>query len=126
MISRPGALPAIGIAMLLAVGRPVAAGGPIILGVPDCAAPPALQAIAARLDRSAARIEEGKSLTILAIGSSSTRGNGATSPAMSYPSRLERELRRRFPAVDIKIVNDGIGGRRRRGAGPGRSRRGHL
>jgi len=29
---------------------------------------------------------------------------------MSYPSRLERELRDRFPAIEIRVLNRGIGG----------------
>jgi len=29
---------------------------------------------------------------------------------MSYPSRLERELRDRFPAIGIRVLNRGIGG----------------
>ena len=42
----------------------------------------------------AARINEGGPLTIVAVGSSSTSGIGATSPEFTYPSRLEVELRR--------------------------------
>ena len=49
-------------------------------------------------------------LTIVAIGSSSTQGVGASSPAASYPSRLEAELRKRFPQVDIRVINRGKGG----------------
>ena len=29
---------------------------------------------------------------------------------MSYPSRLEQELRQRFPGVEIRVVNHGVGG----------------
>lgn len=78
--------------------------------VSSCAAPAGLAAIGAALDRSTARIEEGRPLTIVAIGSSSTRGAGATSPAMSYPSRLAVELARRLPAIPVTVVNHGIGG----------------
>ncbi|MGH7064905.1 MAG: SGNH/GDSL hydrolase family protein, partial [Stellaceae bacterium] len=78
--------------------------------VPTCAAPAGLVAISAALDRSAARIEEGRPLNIVAIGSSSTRGAGATSPAMSYPSRLAVELARRLPATRVTVVNHGVGG----------------
>ena len=38
------------------------------------------------------RIAQGKPLKIVAIGSSSTSGAGASSPAATYPSRLEAEL----------------------------------
>ena len=29
---------------------------------------------------------------------------------MSYPSRLEQELADRFPGVDIRVINHGVGG----------------
>jgi acyl-CoA thioesterase-1 len=77
---------------------------------PNCREPPAFTAIDAALDRTAARIAAGKSLTILAIGSSSTLGVGASDPAMSYPSRLEHMLKDAFPTLAIKVVNDGRSG----------------
>ena len=51
-----------------------------------------------------------RQVKIVAIGSSSTRGVGASSSQRSYPSRLEIELRRRYPKVSITIENKGIGG----------------
>jgi acyl-CoA thioesterase I len=77
---------------------------------PSCAAPPVLSAIDAALDRTASRIEARRPVTIVAMGSSSTQGVGASSPAMSYPSRLEQELADRFPGVDIRVINHGVGG----------------
>ena len=44
------------------------------------------------------------------MGSSSTLGVGASTPAFSYPSRLEQELRHRFPGLDIRVINHGVGG----------------
>jgi lysophospholipase L1-like esterase len=79
-------------------------------GTPSCATPPVLSAIDATLDRTASRIEARRRLTIVAMGSSSTQGVGASSPAMSYPSRLEQELADRFPGVDIRVINHGVGG----------------
>jgi len=58
----------------------------------------------------AARIAHGGPLNIVAVGSSSTLGIGASSPDMAYPSRLEAELRERFPHLDIHVVNRGKGG----------------
>src|ERR1700730_14060681 len=81
-----------------------------VVSAPNCVAPPALSVIDAALDRSAARIDRGQPLTIVAMGSSSTKGTGASSPAMSYPSRLEAELRDRFPKVEIRVLNRGLGG----------------
>ena len=80
------------------------------LGTPSCATPPALSAIDAGLGRTASRIEARRPVTIVAMGSSSTQGVGASSPAMSYPSRLEQELADRFPGVDIRVINHGVGG----------------
>ena len=77
---------------------------------PNCATPPALSAIDVALERTGSRIRAGKSVTIVAIGSSSTRGVGATAPTMSYPSRLEEELRGRYPDAGIKVINHGVGG----------------
>src|SRR5882762_249134 len=80
------------------------------VGAASCAAPLAVAAIDAALDRSAARIDREQPLTIVAMGSSSTKGAGASSPAMSYPSRLEAELRDRFPHIEIRVLNRGLGG----------------
>lgn len=76
----------------------------------DCTAPAALSVIGARLDRSATLVAEGKGVAIVAIGSSSTLGVGASSPLLSYPSRLERDLRAAFPATTITVSNRGRGG----------------
>jgi hypothetical protein len=62
------------------------------------------------LKRTAQRIAGGLPLTIVAVGSSSTSGAGASSPANNYPSRLEVELREHFPRVPITVHNRGVGG----------------
>jgi acyl-CoA thioesterase-1 len=49
-------------------------------------------------------------ITIVAIGSSSTAGAGASSPAANYPSRLAVELKRLFPTHSITVLNRGVGG----------------
>lgn len=89
----------------LVVLLPIAAAGAEL-----CDGPPAGLPIVAPLERLAARIDQGGPLTIVAIGSSSTVGTGATAPDRSYPSRLEAELRQRFPALDVSVVNRGKGG----------------
>jgi acyl-CoA thioesterase-1 len=75
-----------------------------------CAAPLGWTSIIPPLERFAARINEGGPLTIVAVGSSSTAGTGASNPDMAYPNRLEAELRQRFPKVDIRVLNRGKGG----------------
>ena len=96
--------------LVLAGSNQAQADPPTDLGSPSCATRTALSAIAAPLDHTASRIAAGKPLTIVAMGSSSTLGVGTTAPAMSYPSRLEEELRDRFPDTEIKVINHGVGG----------------
>jgi acyl-CoA thioesterase-1 len=77
---------------------------------PACATPPALLSLKPALTYIAAKLAKHEKLTILAMGSSSTEGVGASSPAATYPSRLEAELRKRFPHFDIRVINRGKGG----------------
>jgi lysophospholipase L1-like esterase len=97
----------------------VAALLPVVLGAvgaraetaaPSCSAPGALTRLDRAIARTAARLAEGRSLKIVALGSSSTFGVGASSPAHSYPSRLEAELREQFPDMQITVLNRGVGG----------------
>ena len=75
-----------------------------------CDAPAELVRLDHPLRRAGQRLAAGLPLTIVAIGSSSTQGAGASSPAMNYPSRLAVELKALWPRADIKIVNRGVGG----------------
>lgn len=56
------------------------------------------------------RLAEGKQLTIVALGASSTEGVGASARANAYPERLEAELHALFPNIAITVHNKGIGG----------------
>lgn len=49
-------------------------------------------------------------MRIIALGSSSTQGVGASSPKACYPVKLQAELRQRFPNNTITVDNLGIGG----------------
>ena len=83
------------------------------LGVAEpesCAAPGALIRIEPRLDSAARKLATEHKLIIVAVGSSSTQGAGASNPALSYPSRLEAELKARFPQAEFRVVNRGRGG----------------
>jgi lysophospholipase L1-like esterase len=65
----------------------------------------------AALPRLAARFRKSQGLMIIAFGSSSTQGVGASSPAHAYPALLEDDLRRMLgPGATIKVVNRGVGG----------------
>jgi lysophospholipase L1-like esterase len=75
-----------------------------------CAAPPGIDALEHPPVHIRERISKGMPLKIVAIGSSSTFGSGASSPAASYPSRLEMELKAKLPGVPVTVLNKGIGG----------------
>ncbi len=77
---------------------------------PTCNAAPELARLTQPLQHVARRLAGGGPLVIVAIGSSSTYGAGASSPAASYPSRLAAELKQRFPSRDITVLNRGING----------------
>jgi acyl-CoA thioesterase I len=62
------------------------------------------------LAHTARVLASGKPLKIVALGSSSTYGAGASTSAASYPSRLAEELARRFPGHEIAILNRGVNG----------------
>jgi len=62
------------------------------------------------LTRVARHLESDRAIKIVAIGSSSTAGAGASSPEASYPNRLEAELSQHFLWQDITVLNRGING----------------
>jgi lysophospholipase L1-like esterase len=62
------------------------------------------------LPRTARLLVSGLPIKIVALGSSSTYGTGASTPAASYPSRLAEELLRRFPGHKFTVLNRGVGG----------------
>jgi lysophospholipase L1-like esterase len=49
-------------------------------------------------------------LKVVALGSSSTAGSGASGVSATYPSRLDSELDNRFPGRDAQVFNFGKGG----------------
>ncbi len=75
-----------------------------------CVAPDEIYRLDRPLMRMAHRIAAGMPVTIVAIGSSSTEGAGASTPANSYPSRLAVELRHMLPRARITVINRGVGG----------------
>jgi acyl-CoA thioesterase-1 len=104
-------------AALLVIG--IAAAVPILMApagrgaratIDRCGAPSEITALGAPLPRTAARLAAGAPLTIVALGSSSTEGVGATRPDLNYPSRLAVLLQARFPGNTIRVVNHGVAG----------------
>lgn len=76
---------------------------------PACSVPGELTQLSA-LPRVARRLVAGQPIKIVAIGSSSTAGAGATSPAASYPERLSVELAALFPHAKVSVINRGANG----------------
>jgi lysophospholipase L1-like esterase len=79
-------------------------------GVDRCSAPEDITTLTTPLPHTEKRLSEGKELTIVALGSSSTYGTGATKPENSYPNRLAALLQARFPEAQIRVINRGVGG----------------
>jgi acyl-CoA thioesterase I len=75
-----------------------------------CTAPREITRFTVRLPNTARAIRSGKALVIVAIGSSSTRGVGASDPAHTYPALLDEELRRRWPQLEVTVINKGVSG----------------
>ena len=84
-----------------------AAISPTVLG---CTAPRELTRFGVGLPNTTRAIRSGKALVIVAIGSSSTRGVGASDPAHTYPALLNEDLQRRWPHLVVTVVNKGISG----------------
>jgi lysophospholipase L1-like esterase len=97
-------------AMKQDVMKPAAAPPPAPIATIACSAPAEFSRFDRPLLRTMRQLASGEPLTIVAIGSSSTAGAGASSPDASYPSRLAVELRQRFPGHQITVLNRGING----------------
>jgi acyl-CoA thioesterase-1 len=77
---------------------------------PTCDAPIDLVRLVHPLSRVAHKLTNGQPITIVAIGSSSTAGAGASSPTANYPNRLAAELKQHFPNRSITVLNRGVNG----------------
>src|SRR5262245_28554333 len=75
-----------------------------------CTAPTDVMRLTRPLAHTAERLAKHEPLTIVAVGSSSTFGAGASSSAASYPSRLQIELKILFPKDKITVINRGVNG----------------
>jgi acyl-CoA thioesterase I len=78
--------------------------------VSSCTVPQEMTHFSVGLPNTAGAIGSGKALVIVAIGSSSTRGVGASNPARTYPALLTEDLRRRWPQLAVTVVNKGVSG----------------
>jgi acyl-CoA thioesterase-1 len=92
--------------LLVILGLPARAETPAL----TCDTPPDLIRLSNPLSHLGQKLAAGDPITIVAIGSSSTAGAGASSPANNYPSRLAIELKQHFPSASITVLNRGGGG----------------
>ena len=77
---------------------------------PRCVVPPDFARFDLPLRRTTRQLAAGKPIKIVAIGSSSTYGAGASQPYNSYPSRLAAELAQEFVDHDFTVLNRGVNG----------------
>jgi len=77
---------------------------------PPCDVPAVDIAAPAPLPNLAELLKSRKVVKILAIGSSSTLGIGATSGIQSYPAQLSLILEAALKGVDVEILNRGVAG----------------
>jgi len=90
----------------------VALAGLLTMSVvlPARASCPELPTSPLALPVSRAAIAAGRPLTVLAFGSSSTEGAGASEQSRTYPARLEAWLQAALPGVALRVLNRGRGG----------------
>jgi len=78
---------------------------------PDaCWTPATFLGLGAPLPHTIARLRSGSPLKIVALGSSSTAGAGASDSAHNYPNQLAGALQRRFPKSRVSVLNKGVNG----------------
>jgi acyl-CoA thioesterase-1 len=76
----------------------------------------AAPALGQRLPRLGRALRETHTAKVLAIGSSSTAGVGASSPSRTYTARLEVDLEQALAGTDFDVVSHGLGGEVAQGA----------
>jgi lysophospholipase L1-like esterase len=101
---------AVAAALVLAAAAPAVAR-PVPLQTAPAACPVTAAHLTANggLDRSRAAAAAGR-LTILAMGSSSIEGVGASRRELGFVPLLEAGLEARLPGVEVTVINKGIGG----------------
>ncbi len=100
----------VGLALGLVFGLAEAAFADPDTSHTPCRCPAEIAALGGTLPHAAAAIRQRHSLRIVALGSSSTYGTGASGEAATYPRRLEVELAPLFPGVELEVINKGVPG----------------
>ena len=97
----------------LAAAAPAVAAEPMVVedgAAPVCDMPQHITRLDYPLTRMARAIVSNEDIVIVAFGSSSTTGAGASRPEANYPSQLQEQLRRLFPDHNIIVHNKGVNG----------------
>lgn len=63
--------------------------------------------LGAALEHTGAKLQPGKTLTIVALGSSSTTGFGTFQSGGAFPDVMKQELLRLRPSAQIEVINSG-------------------
>ena len=83
------------------------AASPMVIPAGNC---PSVTRESISLPATRAALREGKPVTILAFGSSSTEGSGASTPDFRYPAQLQARLGASIKGAQITVINRGKGG----------------
>lgn len=98
---------AIGVAALLLASP--AAAQPARVDLPDiCQVPDEVVWDSSPLPHATKQFKTERRLKVVALGSSSTLGMGASGPRAAYPARLEAVLAQHFPGTRIQVINKGM------------------
>lgn len=76
----------------------------------ECEVPRAKLADRVPLPRLSQRLRKNSKPVVLAVGSSSTWGVGATSRRKTYPAQLETILEKAWADKDVEVINRGVSG----------------
>jgi lysophospholipase L1-like esterase len=79
-------------------------------GKPPCNPPQDMVRLGGPLKQVARKLASGEPIVIVALGSSSTAGAGASSSTASYPNQLALALTKEFPSHPITVINRGVNG----------------
>ncbi|HYF55613.1 MAG TPA: SGNH/GDSL hydrolase family protein [Salinarimonas sp.] len=101
--------------LLGAIGLSIALGMTLLAAPawavePPCAVAKPVFSVRKGLDRLAIELRRQAKIRILAIGSSSTSGVGATAPERAYPAQLQAHLAGLTGRSDVVVENEGIAG----------------
>ena len=76
----------------------------------QCRAPAELLGLGNPLEIAKAAVAEERDLRVVALGSSSTQGYGASNPQFAYPAQLKMRLDKALPGIHVHVWNKGVGG----------------